>query len=51
MMASFKEKYDWMFRRMMANLPVTPEYFRYEFERWWNKLAELVEEDKRAKRN
>lgn len=43
---TFKTKYDWMYRRMKANLPVTGyEYLRPEFDKWWEQLCILNDGD------
>ena len=41
----FTKKYDWMFRRKIANLPVTPEHIRKTFREWWKQLGKLVDKD------
>ncbi len=41
----FTKKYDWMFRRQIANLPVSPVYVRQGFKRWWEELGERVDSE------
>lgn len=45
----FNKKYDYMFRQMIANLPMTNHYdVRKLFQEWWMKLGKLVDTDKEA---
>ena len=44
----FTKKYDWMYRRMTANLPAN-DICRNTFERWWNDLGKLVDTEKENK--
>ncbi len=39
----FTKKYDWMFRRQITNLPLTPEYVRKDFKKWWKELGDLID--------
>lgn len=45
----FTKKYDWMFRRQIANLPVTPLFVRKDFEEWWKNLGKMVDTIKELK--
>lgn len=41
----FLKEFDWMYRRMACNLPITEHYdLRKSFEDWWKQLAEIVTE-------
>ncbi|KKL51302.1 hypothetical protein LCGC14_2296870 [marine sediment metagenome] len=36
----FTRKYDWMYRKALANLRLDERDF---FERWWNQLGEMID--------
>jgi len=38
----FTKKYDWMFRRMLANLPVS-DMSRDTFRNWWKQLGHIID--------
>ena len=39
----FTKKYDWMFRKMLANIPVS-DIARSTFKDWWKQLGQIVDE-------
>lgn len=39
----FKEDFDYMYRGMIANLPLSPPFLRLHFEKWWNELCVVVD--------
>ncbi len=48
----FTNKYDYMFRRMVANLPITNHYdVRKGFQEWWMELGKLADAEKQSKKN
>ena len=44
-----KDKFDWMYRRQIANLPMTPSYVRNDFTKWWNLLCKEIDSDLKKK--
>ena len=38
----FIKKYDWMFRRMLASIPVS-DIARKTFKDWWKQLGQIVD--------
>ena len=46
----FNKKYDYMYKQMVANLPVTGvKWLRSDFTKWWERLGKAVDSDKEAK--
>ncbi len=46
----FTEKYDYLYRQMIANLPVTGmAWLRHDFTKWWHKLGKAVDSHKPSK--
>ena len=42
----FNKRYDYMFRQMVANLPVTNSYnVRIMFKEWWERLGRVVDSE------
>ncbi len=39
----FTKKYDWMFRKMLANILVS-DIARSTFKDWWKQLGQIVDE-------
>ena len=44
-----KDKFDWLYRRQIANLPMTPSYVRNDFTKWWNALCKEIDSDLKKK--
>ena len=43
----FNKKYDYMFKQMIANLPVTEmAWLRPDFKKWWKRLGKAVDSEK-----
>ncbi len=39
----FTKKYDWMYRRLIANL-CTGNHKRETFTKWWKQLGKMIDE-------
>ena len=45
----FTKKYDYMYKQMIANLPVTGfKWLRPDFKKWWERLGKAVDSEKEA---
>ena len=42
-----KKEFDWMFKYMIADMPITNvEYLRPNFTKWWKQLCRLIDEQR-----
>ena len=44
----FTKKYDWMFNRMIANIPAS-DMARNTFKKWWKQLGDIVDSNNKTK--